>query len=215
MFVFLAVLGWSSLNGVDVSSYQADLDATAIPADFLLIKATEGTSYVNPYCDKHYQQALSSGKKVGVYHFARNDAGTSPYDEANWFVQNCLGYIKTAILVLDWEESVSDVGWANAWLNAVLSQTGVHPVIYMSYGVTFDYDWSSVVDGNFGLWVAYWAGGAQQCPSIPISGPSVGWWSFYAIWQWTDQGYYSGYSGTLDCDEFEGDVNAWDAYARN
>jgi lysozyme len=205
----------SVLNGVDISSYQADLDVRSISADFVIIKATEGTSYVNPYCDKHYQQALSVGKKVGVYHFARNDAGTSAVSEANWFVQNILGYIKTAILVLDWEESVSNVGWANTWLDTVLSQTGVHPLIYMSQSYTYQFDWSSVVNGNYGLWIAYWAAGAQQCPSIPISGPSVGYWSFYAIWQWTDQGHYPGYSGGLDCDQFEGDTNAWDAYAHN
>jgi lysozyme len=216
MFLFLLSLASSTLDGIDISSYQSDIDLTVVPVDFAIIKATEGVSYVNPYCDQHYWQAINTGKKVGVYHFARPDTGNSATDEADFFVQNCLGYIKTAILVLDWEEDDSNVGWAKEWLDRVLSQTGVHPLIYMSASVVTSYNWQSVASENYGLWVARWGYGTRDCPGPSgVNPPDISYWSFYAIWQWTDQGYYSGYGSPVDCDQFEGDRDAWDKYAQN
>ena len=45
--------------------------------------------------------------------------------------------------------------------------------------------------------------------------PSVKWWPFYAMWQWTSCGMLDGYSGSLDCDVFYGDKNTWMAYAKS
>ena len=60
-----------------------------------------------------------------------------------------------AIPALDWEaENQWDVAWAKRWLDEVTKLTGVRPVIYMSESVVNSYDWSSVVDANYGLWVA-------------------------------------------------------------
>ena len=44
-----------TLNGIDIASHQAGLNAGTIPADFVIIKATGGTGYVNPTCDGFYQ----------------------------------------------------------------------------------------------------------------------------------------------------------------
>lgn len=40
-----------SMNGIDISNYQATLDLAKVPYDFVIVKATQGTSYVNPSCD--------------------------------------------------------------------------------------------------------------------------------------------------------------------
>ena len=37
-----------SLNGIDVASYQAGLEPSKVPCDFVIVKATQGTSYTNP-----------------------------------------------------------------------------------------------------------------------------------------------------------------------
>jgi GH25 family lysozyme M1 (1,4-beta-N-acetylmuramidase) len=178
--IFAAFSTSATLNGVDISNYQASLNVGSIAAEFVIIKATEGTGYVNPSCDTHYQQAIKAGKKVGVYHFARNDAGHSATSEADYFVKNIKGYIKTAILVLDWEASTANVAWAKEWLDSVHSQTGVHPVIYMSQSVVQERDWASVA--NHGLWVARWGSGSKQCPTISgVSPPTIKYWSFDAI----------------------------------
>ena len=55
-----------SMNGIDISRWQAGINLAAVPCEFVVIKATEGTTYVNPYCDQHFRQAAELGKKLGV-----------------------------------------------------------------------------------------------------------------------------------------------------
>lgn len=204
-----------SLKGIDIASYQANLDAGKVAGDFVIVKATEGTGYINPFCDKHYQQAKAAGKKLGVYHFARNTQNSAEA-EAKHFVDNIKGYIKQAIMVLDWEDGTGDVAWAKAWLDKVHELTGVKPMIYMSESVVNSHDWSSVVAGDYGLWVAKYrdmAADFNYDMSQAGTAPSVKYWKGYAMWQWTSSGRLDGYDGNLDCNEFYGDKGAWDKYA--
>lgn len=205
-----------SLKGIDVSNWQASLNAGAIEADFVIVKATEGVGYVDPSCDKHFQNALKAGKRLGVYHFARN-ASNSSDAEADFFVNNIKGYIGKAVLVLDWEDSnKGDVAWAKRWLDRVFEKTGVRPMIYMSESVVNSFDWSAVVAGNYGLWVAKYrdyAADFNYDMGLAGTAPSVKHWNGYAMWQWTSSGRLNGYDGNLDLNEFYGDAKAWDAYA--
>lgn len=41
-----------SMNGIDISSWQSGIDLAKVPCDFVIIKATEGLTYVNPDCDR-------------------------------------------------------------------------------------------------------------------------------------------------------------------
>lgn len=206
-----------ALKGIDIASWQAGLDAGKINADFVIIKATEATSYVNPYCDGHYQQAIAAGKKVGVYHFARNGSNDA-IAEADFFVDNIKGYIKQALLVLDWEDggNVRDVAWAKRWLDRVQERTGVKPLIYMSESVVNSHDWSPVANADYGLWVAkYRDMAADYNYNMDLAGtqPTVNYWNGYAMWQWTSSGRLDGWGGNLDLNEFYGDAEAWDKYA--
>ena len=204
-----------SLKGIDISKWQSSLDLSKIDFDFAIIKATEGKSYVDPYCDKFFQKALSMKKKLGVYHFANNPSNTAE-QEANWFINNTKGYIGKAIPVLDWEsKDTSNVAWALEWLERVEKAYGCKPMIYMSQSVVNRHDWSKVVAGNYGLWVAKYrdyVADYNYDMSNAGSKPEVKYWKFYAIWQWTSSGRLNGYNGNLDLDEFYGDECAWDAY---
>ncbi|WP_423374033.1 GH25 family lysozyme, partial [Melissococcus plutonius] len=125
-----------ALNGIDIASYQAQLQINKVPMDFVVIKATGGRSYVNPNCDKHYQQAKAAGKLIGVYHYAKEKglAGTAK-EEATHFVNTIKGYLGQALLVLDWEEDVANTSWAKEFLDTVYAATSVKPLIYMSKSV--------------------------------------------------------------------------------
>lgn len=188
-----------SLFGTDQSYWQPN---QVTEGDFIIVKATEGTGYVDPTCDPKYQMNKAAGKLLGVYHYARPDLGNTPEEEAEFFVNNIRGYIGEAILVLDWESANKwDVNWAKRWLDRVKDLTNVKPLIYMSSSVTFAYDWSSVVSGDYGLWVANYGnndGSNHGCPD-------VGYWGIVACHQYT--------SVPLDKDEFFGDANTWKAYA--
>ena len=137
----------------DLSSWQALGAGDGF--DGVVVKATEGGAYVDPMCDAHYQRAKNAHQRRGVYHFARPDLNPNgAIDEANFFVDNCQGYVKDGILVLDWECAVWNVGWAKQWLDQVYKRTGVRPLIYMSASVVNGYDWSSVANAGYGLWIA-------------------------------------------------------------
>lgn len=206
------------LKGIDISKWQAGIDLSKIDCDFIIIKATEGKSFVDPSCDRFFQQALSLGKKLGIYHFANNSDNT-PEQEADWFINNTKGYIGKAIPVLDWEDNVkSDVAWALKWLQLVEQAYGCKPLIYMSESTVNSYNWSSVANANYGLWVAkYRDKNADYNYDMSMAGrnPAVNYWKFYALWQWTDVGRLNGYNGNLDCDVFYGDEAAWDKYIGN
>ena len=203
-----------ALYGVDLSTWQS-VGTGDSAKDFVICKATEGTGYVDPKCDKHYQRAKSKGKLLGVYHFARPDLnkGTDGAKaEAKYFYNNCKGYIKQAILVLDWEQpgTTGQVSWAKAWLDEVYRLAGVRPLIYMSASVVNGNNWSSVAS-NYGLWIAGYPNAYNvKNPPTPTAGAmpyKIGAWKFWAIWQ------YSSGAGTLDYNIANMDKNGWNAYA--
>ena len=202
------------MNGIDISKWQSGIDLSAVKADFVIVKATEGIGYVDKSCDTFFQKALSLGKKLGFYHFARptND----PVREADFFYNNCRGYFGKGIPILDWESgNTSDVAWAKRWLDRVYQLSGVKPVIYMSESVVNANNWSAVAAADYGLWVAkYRDNNPDYNYSMANAGarPKVKWWKFYCMWQWTSTGRLNGYSGNLDCDVFYGDGSTWDAY---
>lgn len=180
------------LKGIDVSSHQAKLDVSTYPCDFVICKATEGTGYVNPFCDIHYQQAKKSGKLLGVYHYARPDAGNSPEAEADYFLRNITGYIGEAILALDLEcadwQKYSE--WSKKWLDRAYEKTGIRPLFYSS-GDGFASFKNMINAGNYGVWAASdsrWYDGT----TVVIK-----------------QSVYD----DLDHDVFYGDATAWHKYA--
>ena len=180
------------LKGIDVSSYQAKLNVSTYPCGFVICKATEGTGYVNPFCDIHYQQAKRSGKLLGVYHYARPDAGNSPEAEADYFLVNIKGYIGEAILALDLEcdgwQKYSE--WSKKWLDRVYEKTGVRPLFYSS-GDGFENFKNMINAGNYGVWAAS-DGNWYDGTTIVIK-----------------QSVYD----NLDHDVFYGDAAAWHKYA--
>lgn len=205
-----------TMNGIDISNWQRDINLSAIKADFVIVKATEGIGYVDKSCDMLFQKALSLGKKLGFYHFARPTANNDPIREADFFYENCKGYFGKAIPILDWEaENKQNVAYAKAWLDRVYQRSGVKPVIYMSESVVNSYDWSSVANADYGLWVAKYRDNATDYNynmANAGSHPNVKWWKFYCMWQWTSTGRLDGYGHNLDCNVFYGDAATWDKY---
>lgn len=213
------------LRGIDVSHWKGDLDVSSIDCDFVITKATGGTGYVDETCDSFIQAAIANNKKWGVFHyFSDNFNGGDPIAEANWFIDNCAGYIGKGLLVLDWERGgnpfVNDVNMAKTWLDHVFARTGVRPLIYMSGSLVHELDWSPVIAGNYGLWVASWPNSNNVVYNYdmdPTTDPNPMWDGGVndVLWQFTSTGRLDGYGGNLDCDFFYGPREAWDAYSRS
>ena len=206
-----------ALNGIDISGWQKGIDMTKVPGDFVIIKATQGTKYVNDDCDRAYRQAKRAGKLLGVYHYF---SGGDPIKEADFFVSNIKGYIGEAILVLDWEGQMNEKfsqgpAVAKPFLDRVAKLTGINPLIYMSKSVCREHNWSTVA-AKYGLWVAQYANdkqtGYQTKPWTDSAG--YGAWKSPAIFQYSSHGKLSGYSGNLDMDIAYLDAAGWKAYAK-
>lgn len=206
------------LDGIDISSWQAGINVANVPADFVIVKATGGTGYTNPYYRLHADAAQKAGKLIGFYHFAREaSCSGSAIDEADYFVKAVSPYVGKAILVLDWEAGALLMGpsWAKKFLDRVYAKTGVRPLIYMSKSVTSSYNWSSVAK-NYKLWVAqypnYKKTGYQSKPWTDSNG--YGAWSGPTIFQYASTGRLSGYSGNLDLNKFYGTAADWAKLAK-
>ncbi|MDN7031069.1 GH25 family lysozyme [Lactiplantibacillus plantarum] len=209
-----------SLNGFDVASYQAGMNVGEAAGDFVLVKSTEGIDYTNPEFNGHAKQTLSAGKKLGVYHFIRNDSDIK--QQADYFLTVVKPYIGKAMLVLDFENTTGStiqnqtgVGLAKQWLDYVYQQTGVRPVLYTGISCENSLDWSSVVKANYGLWIAQYnnynvVNGYQP---RDLYG-SLKNWKTAVMFQYTSTGRLPGWSDDLDFDVFYGDKSAWDKYAK-
>lgn len=215
------------LRVIDTSHWKADIVNTNVDIDAVYTKATEGNYYVDDSCDPIVEWAKKRGKKWGVYHFATNRI-TDPVTEANFFVDNCLGYIGSGMLILDnenyrWSDGTfandaNNVGWAKAWLDQVYARTGVKPLIYMSLSVILGVDWSPVINGGYGLICAQYQDNNNPIPNFSYDSgrdPNPHWDGNVndVMWQFTSTGRLDGYGGNLDCNFFYGDAKAWDAYA--
>ena len=199
------------MNGIDISSWQTGIDLTAVPADFVIIKATEGTGYINPDCDRAYQQAKQAGKLRGVYHYANGGNATA---EADYFLANIEGYIKDAILCLDWESqnnALCGTGgpartWISNWCKRIVEKTGVKPLIYASASL---YNEVSGI-GDYGLWIAQYADNSETgYQDTPWNEGAYD----CAIRQYSSHGRLSGWNGNLDLNKAYMDVAAWGKYA--
>jgi len=188
-----------SLRGIDISDYQAGLDLDKIDYDFMICKATEGTSIVHKTCDPFIQKAIKAGKLWGFYHFMNKE---DPVAQANYFYKNCKNYFGHGIPVLDYE-MYGRIGTAGAkkFLDRIYELTGVRCMVYMSRSVCVEEDWSAIAP-NHALWVAQYANnnptGYQDDPWFPSG--SIGAFKAVTIHQYTSSGRLNGYNGNLDLD---------------
>lgn len=182
--------------GIDVSSYQGVVDwvsFTKVKRSFVYVKATEGSSYRNPYFGSQYGGAKAAGMFAGAYHFA-NPSGKSGKTQATYFVKYGGGWTKdgkTLPGVLDIEynpyggnmcyglSKKKMVAWIKDFLVTYKKLTTRDAVIYTTT------DWWTKCTGNTTkfrytnpLWAARWTPktGAGKLP---------GGWPYYTFWQYS------------------------------
>jgi GH25 family lysozyme M1 (1,4-beta-N-acetylmuramidase) len=193
-------------RGIDVASFQhpngAAINWASVRGSgvrFAFVKATEGTSYTNPYFAADYRDTLSAGIDVGAYHYARPALPISTAtSQANYFVANAgtargLGHIAP---VLDLEATGGLTGtqlraWALTYLQRIETLTGLAPTLY-----TYRAFWTDDMDNTtaftkYPLWFAIY-NGASTPGALP------GGWPGWRFWQHTSDGRVPGISGTVD-----------------
>ncbi|MDX2935134.1 lysozyme [Streptomyces ipomoeae] len=208
-------------KGHDVSSHQKNVNwsgAKSKGARFVYVKATESTTYRNPYFGQQYNGARNAGLIRGAYHFALPHK--SPGEaQAAYFVRNggdwrADGWTLPPALDIEYNPydrkkkcyGLSDskmVGWIKSFSDEIKRLTGRRPVIY-----TTTHWWktctgnSKAFAGDHALWLArYNSAGAGELPAG---------WTFWTIWQ------YDNGSGKLPGDQnlFNGSTSRLKEFAR-
>ncbi|GIH23982.1 hypothetical protein Aph01nite_22920 [Acrocarpospora phusangensis] len=142
--------------GQDISAYQASYDWHSSPAQFGLVKATEGLTFRDSSFARQWHELAKKGIVRGAYHYGHPD--DDPIAEANHFlsVVNSQPAKRGDLLALDLEtaagQSVAHVNaWAKTWLAHVKAKTGITPLFYSSWSFADTYGHGL---SAYPLWVA-------------------------------------------------------------
>jgi GH25 family lysozyme M1 (1,4-beta-N-acetylmuramidase) len=183
------------VNGVDVSSHDhpagvaLDWAARVVAGEeFVYVKATEGSTYVNPHFARDYAAAKAAGLYVGAYAFARPDRGDAR-SQARYLVEN-LGWNtdgRTLPPFVDlewpyfdgmddcWGLSPADMTrWIHDFLDEVEAALGVKPPIYTNV------HWWNRCTGYSAEFADYPLDIAS-CQATPPTMP--GWGDSWTFWQ--------------------------------
>jgi GH25 family lysozyme M1 (1,4-beta-N-acetylmuramidase) len=196
----------SQTEGVDVSSHQRDVDWPTLWNDgtkWAYTKATEGTSYTNPYFAQQYNGSYDIGMIRGAYHFATPDTSGGAA-QADYFVQHGGGWSKDGktlpgALDIEWnpygdacygKSKSGMVDWIRAFLDRYKARTGRSAVIYTATNWWIQCTGDYAGFGSTPLWIARYAS---------TVGPLPAGWTAYTMWQYTSSGKTVG-----DHDRFNG-----------
>lgn len=193
-----------TVYGIDVSGHQGNVDWNYWwnqGKRFAFVKATEGTSYKNPYFAQQYVGSYNRGFIRGAYHFALPDR-SSGATQANFLASNGGAWSadnKTLPAALDMEwnpygsacygkSQTSMRAWIRDFHDTYHARTGRWPVIYTSTSW-----WNQCVGSGHGfqntvpLWVARYSSSVGTLPSG---------WSVWSFWQYSsspiDQNRWNG-----------------------
>lgn len=190
--------------GVDVSSYQGDIDWARVKADgvdFAILRVggrgyTEGGLYADTKFEQNLQGALDAGLEVGVYFFSQAITVKEAEEEARFVLDKIRGYALTGPVVFDWEalgkseartyglDTDTLCRCALAFCELV-EEAGYTPMIYLtSYAGYVKYDLSRVMDYPF--WFAEYD---KAAPTF---------YYHFQMWQYTSKGSVDGIQGNVD-----------------
>ena len=192
-----------ALYTVDVYSGSSDSIIRDSHADGVIVKATQGTSYVNPRCNHQWDLAGQLGKLRGLYHYA---GGGNPEAEAQYFINNIKNYVGKAVLILDWESyqnaSWGNTSWARRFVDEVHRLTGIWCLIYVQESALWQV---ANCASKCGVWVAKYASMNWNSWTLPDMSVSSGAFACLTGWQFT--------GGDMDRSIFYLDANAWNKIA--
>ena len=176
----------SDLRGIDISSWQAGISASALNSvDFAILKISEGTSWVDPQFDNFY---LMAKIPLGAYVYSHATTEAEAIAEANKAIQLARGRSLPLGIYMDVEEQ-KQLSLRDSELTAVvkafcdtIKAGGYRAGAYGSNGnlwakVGVDYLGKDVL-----MWTAQWGG-------RPAKGD---------IWQFTASDHLDGYGERVD-----------------
>jgi lysozyme len=186
-------------NCVDISHWQPDFDMEKFAeagGKAVILKATEGTTYVDDTYEDQRENAERAGLAVSTYHFLRPG---NMRDQA-------FHYIST-VSPNDGERMVADHEDAGVSLNDLVEFLREIKILNPSLQLTvysghllkeqLGNSYNEFLALNTSLWVAQYT--TASAPSWPKETYVI--WS---LWQYTQGGTVEGFNGPVDCNRFNG-----------
>lgn len=181
------------MHGIDISHWDWNINVANIDIDFCIIKATEGTSYIDPTFHTRAATFNGSGKLWGAYHFASTEDARA---EARHF-HATTGKYNAFLPVLDFETDAIDYPdrWVREFRDEYRRLAGATPTLYVS--ASWCPKFGANVSDTMPLWIA---GYPRDFPDWPEIQPpyDISPWRSCIIWQFASDWRVKEYSGTLD-----------------
>ena len=206
------------LNLIDIASWQKGLSLPVLynsnpSLDGVIVKLSQGISYVNPEADAWLSWLIANGKPFGTYHYLDKMGAKA---EAKHYA-DLLSKYPGGVPAIDYEEQTLDMGtgYLKECLDEVYRLTGVKPLVYCSLSVTKQQDFRAIAAAGYKLWMAQYADFQPVHGFLekPWQSGEPGCFDGFVMQQYTSSGYLDGWTGNLDFDQFHGDASDWAALA--
>ena len=190
-------------DGIDVSNWQGYIDYKKVKEsgiDIVYIKASEGTTFKDPYLEYNYQNAKANGLKIGFYHYLTAIDIEQAKRQARYFASTISGKEPDCKLAMDFEEF--NAGISNEEINQI-SETFLKTLEELTQKEVIIYSnlYHSQRIFNYGLaqkyplWLAYY-GNYNNLTNVKSN------WDVWDGVQYTSKGIVSGVDGYADKNKF-------------
>lgn len=183
-------------KGIDISMHNGTVNFGAVKSsgcNIVIIKATEGVDYVDPYLNTHYNGAKAQGMNIGFYHFMSEK--TDPSQQAVDFWNSIKGKEFNIIPTLDIE--TNNMGRSATqisnrcieFLEKFKALSGLSCIIYT--GGYFGRDNLDSRIKNYPGWIAHYGVNTPMQTGFSVVGH-----------QYTEDGRINGVSTRVDMNNF-------------
>ena len=189
-------------RGIDVSNWSGSIDWRDVAdsgVKAVIIQASEGTFYRDPYLHEFYDGAREHGLKIGFYHFFNPGSSPTPKEQARYFVDTISGLHADIKLILDLEQTGGLDNYrltiqALEFLREVERLSGLDAAVYTYTNFAQNNLYEGLGLEKYSLWIA----------QIDTNRPAVNpiWGRRYDAWQYSDTGRVSGIGTNTDLDIF-------------
>ncbi|GIH14002.1 GH25 family lysozyme [Rugosimonospora africana] len=184
------------IGGIDISGHDHQrfgvqwATEAAAGSQFVYVKATEGTTYVNPYFVRDSADARAAGRYVGAYVYARPDRG-NPIGQAEFFLRHIQrvrdGRTLVPFVDLEWPYAAVKTNscynlnpaqlraWIHAFIGRLEAGIGRKPMIYTN---AHWWDPCTGNDASFGRYPLDLSNYTKKPPTLPAG------WTTFALWQY-------------------------------
>lgn len=199
-----------ALYGIDVSHWQGTIDFSKWLEgddhnDFMLMKATQGVSFVDSEFYRNACQCMERSVLAGSYHYVVGDMPA--LDQARHYIaehKKAFGDYP-AVMALDVEDStLTSLHWmavqemVEIMVGEIVGSCNTRPFIYVSKAFMKS-DMFTELGKICPGWIAHW--NAPNAPRRVDLNTSM--------WQTSSTGVASGIKGRVDTDTFFGTADAW------